>query len=122
MFAPVIWPREELGIALHVIPHPTSPIFDFTTLELPKQSMNAFMAPNHFPCFKFQDWMNEMEISKPTCLPRQSIRMLKNHSASIPSPDNPQQTDLGIWNIFWNPDFPGSQLSIWSTLCEDALK
>lgn len=41
---------------------------------------------------------------------------------AIPSLDNPQRTDLGIWNIFWNPDFPGSQLAIWSTLCEDALK
>lgn len=41
---------------------------------------------------------------------------------ATPSPDNPQQTDLGIWNIFWNPDFPRSQLAIWSTLCEDALK
>ena len=40
---------------------------------------------------------------------------------AIPSPDNPQWTDLGIWNIFWNPDFPESQLPIWSILCEDAL-
>ena len=40
---------------------------------------------------------------------------------SIPIADNSQLTDLGVWNIFWNPDFPGSQLSIWETLCEDAL-
>ncbi len=40
---------------------------------------------------------------------------------AIPSPDNAQWTDLGIWNIFWNPDFPESQLPIWSILCEDAL-
>ncbi len=40
---------------------------------------------------------------------------------AIPSPDNSQWTDLGIWNIFWNPDFPASQLPIWSILCEDAL-
>jgi hypothetical protein len=40
---------------------------------------------------------------------------------AIPSPDIPQWTDLGIWNIFWNPDFPESQLPIWSILCEDAL-
>lgn len=40
---------------------------------------------------------------------------------SIPMADNSQLTDLGGWNIFWNPDFPGSQLSIWETLCQDAL-
>ncbi|HBP90631.1 MAG TPA: hypothetical protein DD706_23425 [Nitrospiraceae bacterium] len=40
---------------------------------------------------------------------------------AIPSVDNPGWTDLGIWNIFWNPDFPESQLSIWYILCEDTL-
>lgn len=40
---------------------------------------------------------------------------------SIPKTDNPQLTDLGVWNIFWNPDFHSSQLSIWQILCEDAL-
>jgi cytochrome c peroxidase len=34
--------------------------------------------------------------------------------------DNPQLTDLGVWNIFWNPDFLSPQLSIWQILCEDA--
>lgn len=94
MFGPVIWLREELGIALLVIPHRTSPISDFTTPELPKPSMNAFMALIRFPCFKFQDWRNEMEISKPTCLPRQSIRMLKNHSALFPRQTTPNRP---IW-------------------------
>ncbi len=40
---------------------------------------------------------------------------------SIPIADNSQLTDLGVWNIFWNPDYLSSQLSIWETLCEDAL-
>lgn len=40
---------------------------------------------------------------------------------SIPKTDNPQLTDLGVWNIFWNPDFHSSQLAIWQILCEDAL-
>jgi hypothetical protein len=39
---------------------------------------------------------------------------------SIPMADNPQLTDLGVWNIFWNPDFLSPQLSIWQILCEDA--
>ena len=41
---------------------------------------------------------------------------------SIPMTDNPQLTDLGVWNIFWNHDFLSSQLPIWQILCEDALK
>ena len=40
---------------------------------------------------------------------------------SIPMADNPRLTDLGVWNIFWNPDFLSSQLPIWQILCEDAL-
>ena len=40
---------------------------------------------------------------------------------AIPMRDNPQLTDLGAWNIFWNPDFLSPQLSIWQILCEDAL-
>jgi cytochrome c peroxidase len=39
---------------------------------------------------------------------------------SVPMADNPQLTDLGVWNIFWNPDFLSPQLSIWEILCEDA--
>ena len=38
---------------------------------------------------------------------------------SIPSKDNPQLTDLGIWNIFANPDFRKPQFRIWRILCEE---
>ena len=40
---------------------------------------------------------------------------------SIPTSENPMLTDLGVWNIFWNPDFAEAQLPIWQILCEDAL-
>lgn len=40
---------------------------------------------------------------------------------SIPMAENPQLTDLGVWNIFWNPDFLESQFGLWKILCEDAL-
>jgi len=40
---------------------------------------------------------------------------------SIPTSENPGLTDLGIWNIFGNPDFESAQLPIWQILCEDAL-
>lgn len=38
---------------------------------------------------------------------------------SIPSADNPQLTDLGLWNIFANPDFPKPQQEILEMLCEE---
>lgn len=41
---------------------------------------------------------------------------------SIPTSENSGLTDLGVWNIFWNPDFPSAQLPIWQILCEDSLK
>jgi cytochrome c peroxidase len=41
---------------------------------------------------------------------------------AIPMANNSQLADLGVWNIFWNPDFLSPQLSIWQILCEDALK
>ena len=31
-------------------------------------------------------------------------------------------TDLGVWNIFWNPDFSRTQIDIWKVLCEEALQ
>ncbi len=41
---------------------------------------------------------------------------------AIPTTDNPQLTDLGLWNIFFNFDFPKPQQRIWRGLCKDALK
>ena len=38
---------------------------------------------------------------------------------SIPTEDDPQLTDLGVWNIFANPDFPKPQFRIWRILCEE---
>ena len=40
---------------------------------------------------------------------------------SIPSIDNAQLTDLGLWNIFANPDFRKPQLKLWLMLCKDQL-
>ncbi|GJL50255.1 MAG: hypothetical protein NPIRA01_14820 [Nitrospirales bacterium] len=40
---------------------------------------------------------------------------------TIPTTENIQYTDLGIWNIFMNPDFPKSQERIWITLCKESL-
>ena len=37
---------------------------------------------------------------------------------AIPSAENPQLTDLGLWNIFANKDFPLPQFRIWRLLCK----
>lgn len=36
----------------------------------------------------------------------------------IPSAGNPGLTDLGVWNVFANPDMPGPQVKIRTLLCE----
>lgn len=41
---------------------------------------------------------------------------------TIPMAENPKLTDLGLWNIFLNFDFPKPQQRIWRSLCQDALK
>ena len=38
---------------------------------------------------------------------------------AIPSMDNPLLTDLGVWNIFANPDFPAPQDKIRAILCAE---
>lgn len=38
---------------------------------------------------------------------------------AIPSAGTPGHTDLGIWNIFANPDMPGPQAKIRALLCDD---
>lgn len=40
---------------------------------------------------------------------------------AVPTADNPNLTDLGVWNVFANPDFPASQRRIRRILCADAL-
>ena len=40
---------------------------------------------------------------------------------SIPTSSNAQLTDLGLWNIFANPDFRKPQFRLWLTLCKDQL-
>lgn len=41
---------------------------------------------------------------------------------SVPSKDNPERTDLGLWNVFANPDFPKPQRSIWRMLCQEEVE
>ena len=38
-----------------------------------------------------------------------------------PTSNNAQLTDLGLWNIFANPDFRKPQFRLWLTLCKDQL-
>lgn len=40
---------------------------------------------------------------------------------SIPVLANPSLTDLGVWNIFLNPDMPNTQAKIRAILCEEHL-
>lgn len=37
----------------------------------------------------------------------------------IPSAGNPGLTDLGVWNVFANPDMPGPQAKVRTILCDD---
>ena len=41
---------------------------------------------------------------------------------AVPSVDAPTHTDLGLWNIFANPDFPKPQTRLRSLLCEEELQ
>ena len=38
-----------------------------------------------------------------------------------PCPSNPALTDLGVWNIFLNPDMPNPQGKIRAILCDEHL-
>jgi cytochrome c peroxidase len=40
---------------------------------------------------------------------------------AIPSAGNPALTDLGVWNVFANPDMPGPQTKIRAILCDDQV-
>jgi len=41
---------------------------------------------------------------------------------AIPSGERPGATDLGVWNIFANPDFPGSQKKLRRLLCREQFR
>jgi hypothetical protein len=40
---------------------------------------------------------------------------------AIPLPSNPALTDLGVWNVFANPDMPAPQAKIRAILCDDQV-
>lgn len=40
---------------------------------------------------------------------------------AIPLPADPSLTDLGVWNVFANPDMPGPQAKIQAILCDDQV-
>ena len=40
---------------------------------------------------------------------------------SVPDALQPSRTDLGVWNVFANPDFPETQIRLWRMLCADEL-
>jgi cytochrome c peroxidase len=40
---------------------------------------------------------------------------------AVPAADRPGATDLGVWNIFANPDFPAPQEKLWHALCLQEL-
>lgn len=56
--------------------------------------------------------------------PNQYLPATEQHPAAqepfrfIPSPANPALVDLGLWNIFANPDMPNPQAKIRAILCE----
>jgi len=35
---------------------------------------------------------------------------------------NPRHADLGLWNVFANPDFPGPQATLYSILCRQEIE
>jgi hypothetical protein len=55
------------------------------------------------------------------------ISLLQKHPTatesfrSIPLLANPALTDLGVWNIFLNPDMPNPQAKIRTILCDEHL-
>jgi hypothetical protein len=40
---------------------------------------------------------------------------------AIPQAGSPELTDLGLWNVFANPDFPKTQLRLWKIACDSAI-
>jgi cytochrome c peroxidase len=44
----------------------------------------------------------------------------QNRFRTVPQEGLPGFADLGLWNIFGNPDFPRPQAAIWSQLCPQA--
>lgn len=40
---------------------------------------------------------------------------------SVPTPADPRRTDLGVWNVFANPDMPAPQALLGRLLCQDVL-
>jgi cytochrome c peroxidase len=40
---------------------------------------------------------------------------------AVPDAQHPGLTDLGVWNVFANPDFPKTQVRLWQIVCDEEL-
>ncbi len=106
-------------IACHAAPNFTD--FEFHNNGVAQEEYDHIHGPGSFAQLEIPGfWPRLINHNKFLPATEQHPRAQEPFRA-IPTGDNPQLTDLGLWNIFLNFDFPEPQLRIWRSLCQDVL-
>lgn len=106
-------------VACHVPPDFSD--FSFHNTGVTQDEYDAVHGDGAFEAL-FVPSLEERSLAPDTFLPATEAHPDAREPFRRPaSADAPGTTDLGVWNVFANPDFPGPQDRLWRLLCRETL-
>lgn len=111
----------KIGNCLACHPAPNFTDFKFHNTGTTQKEYDAIHGNGSFMALAIPD------LATRNANPNQYLPATEQHPGaqepfrSIPSVANPPLVDLGLWNIFANPDMPGPQVKIRTILCDDQV-
>ncbi len=101
-------------IACHAAPHFTD--FDFHNTGATQWEYDAVHGEGEFARIPIPSWAERAATPDAFLPPTPARPQGTGQFLAIPESQKPGQVDLGLWNIYGNPDFPASQAGIESLL------
>ncbi len=106
-------------IACHAAPNFTD--FKFHNNGVAQEEYDHIHGPGSFAQLEIPGWLKRYRHINEYLPATEEHPDAKEPFRDIPTAEKRGRTDLGLWNIFQNPDFPKPQRRIWRLLCKDAL-
>jgi cytochrome c peroxidase len=103
-------------IACHQPPHFTD--FSFHNTGISQEEYDAVQGPGEFAKISipgYEERQKNFAFYLPTC-PQHATAAGETPFADIPAKDSPGHADLGMWNVFLNPNFPKPQNALLGAL------
>ena len=102
----------SIGNCVACHPPPAFTDFLFHNTGAAQEEYDAIHGPGTFMNLSIPD-LGQRQTNYNACLPPTPQHPdASGNFSSAPTLDNPAQTDLGLWNVFANPDFPAPQAGL----------